>query len=81
LAQQIGEIARARVMGRGLEGPAERRRDPGVSGRNIYSNDLAVHGLKFRRRNVFSFQLHLQYKRPKGLGSFALRQFAAMKIT
>jgi RNA polymerase sigma-70 factor (ECF subfamily) len=45
LPQQILEITVARLPRRSLEGAAERGRNPGMSGRNVYPDDLTVHAV------------------------------------
>jgi hypothetical protein len=50
----LGEIAVARLRGRGREGSAERGGNAGMSGRNVDSDDLPIH-VQFRRRNLFTF--------------------------
>jgi hypothetical protein len=49
-----------------------------LGGRNIDLNKPSIHCTEFRRRNVFSFQLHLGGKRPNLRGSFLNRRFAAI---
>ena len=72
-AQQIREIAVARLRRRGLEGAAERGRNAGMRGRNVHSDDLSIHAVQFRCRNVFAFQLHhSSRKRAKAPGSFVI---------
>jgi hypothetical protein len=41
-----------------------------VSGRNVDPNDPSVHVTQFRRRNIFVFQLHLDWETTKGPGKF-----------
>lgn len=54
LAQELGEIAVARLRRRGLEGAAKRGGDAGMGWRNVDSDDPPVHG-EIRRRPMFSF--------------------------
>ena len=53
LAEELGEIAVARLRRRGLEGPAKRGGDAGMRRRNVDSDDPPVH-VEFRRRPMFS---------------------------
>ncbi len=54
LAQNLAEIAVARLGRRRLEGSTERGGDAGMGGRNVDPDDLPVH-VEFRRRSVFTF--------------------------
>ena len=69
-SQQLGEIAVARLRRGGLEGTAQRGHNAGMSGRNVDPNDPSVHVTQFRRRNIFVFQLHLDWETTKGPGKF-----------
>ena len=57
LAEELCEVAVARLRGRGLEGLAEGGGDAGVSGRKIDADDLTIH-VEFRLCPMFSFQDH-----------------------
>lgn len=57
LPQQLGEIAVARLLRRGLESPAERGGNADVRGRKVYANDPAIHGA-FRHVAMFSLYAH-----------------------
>lgn len=48
-AEELGEITVARLLGRGLEGAAERGGNAGVRGWNVDANDPPVHGELGRR--------------------------------
>ncbi len=54
LAQELGEIAVARLHGRRLEGAAERGSDARMGGRKVDSDDLPIHA-EFRCLHLFTF--------------------------
>ena len=54
LAQELGEVAVARLLRRRREGAAERGGNAGMGGWNVDSDNLPIHG-EFRRRALFTF--------------------------
>jgi hypothetical protein len=78
VAQQLGEIAVARLRRRGLEGAAQRGGYAGMGGRDLNLDDPAVDRIEFRCRNVSCLRLHLHSQRPNDGGSFVRTTFAAM---
>ena len=67
-AEKVGEIAVARLLGRRLEGTAERGGNAGMGGRNGDSDDRPIH-VEFRRANLFTFCVHMRVTMPRR-GSF-----------
>ena len=63
-AQQLGKVALARLMGRGLEGAAQRGGNAGLRRRNVHTDDLVLHPVHIRGCNVLVLQLHWTFKRP-----------------
>jgi hypothetical protein len=70
LAQQVGEIPIARLMGGGFECTAERRHDAGVRRRDLHLDNPAIHATHIRCREVFAFKVHWEGKRLKARGGF-----------
>jgi hypothetical protein len=50
-----------------------------VSGRNVHLDNPTVQRIQFRRRNVWTFRLHLRGKRLERRGSFVGRRFGPVK--
>ena len=70
LAQQIREIAVARLMRGSFERAAERGHDAGVRRLDFHLDDPAIHAIHIRSREVFAFKVHWQGKRLKARGGF-----------
>ena len=66
MAEELGEVAIARLRGRSLKGAAERGGNAGVGRRNVHSDDPAVH-IQFRRLKLFAFCNHMRETMPGGL--------------
>ena len=69
-AKQLRKIPIGRLRRRGLEGTAERSRNPGVVGREIDMDDAAVHDGRILRKFTVWFELHRHCKRATASGSF-----------
>lgn len=79
-AQQLLEIAVARLRRRGLEGAAQGGRDAGVRRRDFDADDAVVHQLELSSRIIFSLQVHLLCKRPNPRRSFVPPGFPAVAL-